>query len=183
MKKSLPIIIGALVVLIGVLGYVYINKGKQVNTPTEVSEEAVSDDSTSDVFTGTLKDALKLGVAMKCTYQYEGNEYEGYVKGENYRGKVTTAEGKTGEVIVKDDCIWSWSEGESQGIKTCTKDSEVEGEDGSIWDQPDNSVDTSINYRCQPTAISDSTFTPPSDIDFMDINAMMQNFGVEDTAQ
>ena len=62
---------------------------------------------------------------MKCTYKVEGNEYESFIKGENYRGKIKTAEGKTGEVIMKNNCMWTWTVEEAQGIKTCFEESDT----------------------------------------------------------
>lgn len=167
----------------GVLGYVFLSRGSQDSvqnggTKTTTMEEG----SSSDTFVGSLKEAIGMGVAMKCTYEVEGNEYEGYIKGKNYRGKMVNAEGQTGEVIVKENCMWSWSENQAQGVKTCIADEDMEEEGGDIWDQPDT-VDTSVNYKCLPTTVSDSMFTPPSDIQFLDIDEMMKNFGVEGNTQ
>lgn len=119
-------------------------------------------------FSGTLKAAIAMGVPMKCSYTVDGAEYEGYVKGEQYMGKVS-ANGKVGNVIIKDNCMWSWSDEEAQGIKTCFEP--AEGED-SIWDSSDTS-DLSMNYTCRPAAIGDDKFSPPSNVNFMDLDAMM----------
>ena len=112
---------------------------------------------------------------MKCTYTVEGNEYESYIKGENYRGKIKTAEGKTGEVIIKDNCMWTWSEEEVQGIKTCFEVSDPETPD--VWEQPQGAVGTNMTYTCLPAAVTDAEFTPPSNIEFMDLDAMMEGLG------
>ena len=92
MKKLLPIVV--IVAVVGIGGYVLLNRGTSDtgNTTTEVTSQ---DTSAPDTFSGTLKDAVELGIAMKCTYKVEGNEYESFIKGENYRGKIKTAEGKT----------------------------------------------------------------------------------------
>ena len=117
MNKLLPI---ALIVLaVGAVIYIFINRGSS-NTSVDV---ASPDSSTPDTFSGMLKDAVELGVVMKCTYEVEGNEYESFIKGENYRGKIKTTEGKTGEIIIKDNCMWTWSEEETQGIKICFEES------------------------------------------------------------
>jgi hypothetical protein len=167
MKKVLPIVL--VVIVVGIVGFFLMNRGGEGmsidKTPAGLNE--------GETFTGSLIDAVKLGVAMKCTYEVEGNEYEGYVKGTNYRGKMTTVEGKVMEVIVKDNCMWSWSEEENQGIKTCFEETEMETEEGGIWEQSGASVD--INYRCVPTAVTDAQFTPPANIEFMDIDSMMED--------
>jgi hypothetical protein len=184
MKKSLPIVIGAVVLVVGALAYTFLSKSDQKGIQNGTNEATTMENTTSsDTFTGTLKEAISRGVAMKCTYQVEGSEYEGYVKGNNYRGKVQTAEGETGEVIVKDNCMWSWSENQAQGVKTCIQETDAEDESEDIWDQPDSSVDTSVNYRCVPATVTDAMFTPPTNIEFMDVDAMMENFGVDDAMQ
>lgn len=172
MKKYLPIIL--VVVVIGVAGFFLMNRGSgKINV-----DETPSGNKEGETFIGSLTDAIKLGVAMKCTYEVEGNEYEGYVKGTSYRGKMTTAEGKVAEVIVKDNCMWSWDEVQKQGMKTCFEMTEEEIEEGGIWDQS-GAASADINFKCVPTAVTDAQFTPPTDIQFMDLDSMMENFGVE----
>ena len=169
MKKLLPIIL--ILVAVGVVVFIFVNRGSS-ETSVDVTP---SDSSASDSFSGTLKDAVNLGIAMKCTYTVEGNEYESLIKGENYRGKIKTAEGKTGEVIMKNNCMWTWTEGEVQGMKTCFEESDPETTD--MWEQPQGAVGTDITYTCLPTTVTDAEFTPPSDIDFMDLDAMMEGLG------
>jgi hypothetical protein len=157
-KKLLPIIIVVVVVAAG--AYFFLGKGKTgMNIPGVSKQQKFA----------TLKAAVELGVPMKCTYQVAGAEYEGYIKGEKWRGKVKSADGKVGEVIVKDNCMWTWSSDEDQGVKLCFEP--AEGEE-SVWDQ--ESFETQdIEYNCLPAAITDAQFEPPSDIQFMDMDQMM----------
>ena len=164
MKKFLPVVL--VVIVIGVAAFFLMNKGSNVTDVNETSTE-----SEEETFSGSLMDAVKLGVAMKCTYEVEGSEYVGYVKGNNYRGKMTT-EGRTTEVIVKDNCMWSWSSDNAEGMKTCIEETEVESEEGTIWEQAGASND--VNYRCVPAAVTDAEFTPPTDIQFLDLDSMME---------
>ena len=168
MKKFLPVVLA--VVVIGVVGFFMMNRGDDGT----IVDGTPSDSTETEVFSGSLLDAVKLGVAMKCTYDVEGNEYEGYVKGTNYRGKMTTAEGKVMEVIVKDNCMWSWDVDQNQGIKTCFEETEMENEGGDIWEQSEL-ASADINYRCVPAAVTDAQFTPPANIQFMDIDSMMDD--------
>lgn len=167
MKKLLPV----LLVVLAVGGGAYFFLGKKDSTSPG--------SSVSDKFSGSLKAATALGVPMKCTYTVEGTEYEGWVKGENYRGKIKSADGKSGEIIMKDNCMWSWSEGETQGIKTCFDPADTEEVDGDVWDQPQGADGTDISYTCLPAVITDAQFTPPSDIEFLDLESLIQGFGVQ----
>jgi hypothetical protein len=120
-------------------------------------------------FSGTLKAAVAMGVPMKCTYTVEGAEYEGYIKGEQYMGKVKVGD-KMGSVIVKDNCMWSWEEGATQGVKLCFEPEE--GSEETIWDSSDT-AELNMSYTCRPAAVTDSQFEPPNDVQFMDLDSMM----------
>jgi len=168
MKKLLPIIL--VIAAVGLVAYIFMNRGSS-DTPTDVGSP---DSSAPDTFSGMLKDAVKLGVAMKCTYEVEGNEFESFIKGENYRGKIKTAEGKSGEIIIKDSCMWTWSEEETQGLKICFEESDPETPD--VWEQPQGAIGPDVTYTCLPTTLTDAEFIPPSNVDFMDINAMQEGF-------
>ena len=79
-----------------------------------------------------------------------------------------------GEVIIKDNCMWSWSEGESQGMKTCFDAAEQD-----IWDEPQGASASDVEYHCVPTVITDAKFIPPTNIEFMDLDEMMGGYGQE----
>ena len=73
MKKVLPI----LVILIAVGAGFYFLKTKD-------SSESILTDLTekkSELFSGSLKAAIALGVPMKCEYQIGDVKVEGYIKG------------------------------------------------------------------------------------------------------
>lgn len=171
MKKLLPIVIIVVLVSVGIGVFIFMNK----ETGDKPKDTVSSNSQKSDTFSGMLKDAVKLGVAMKCTYKVEGGELESFVKGENYRGKIKTADGKVGEVIIKDNCMWTWTEEESQGIKTCFE--EPDSQTASIWEQPQGTTGTDVSYTCIPTTIANDKFTPPSNVNFMDIDSMKEGFG------
>ena len=130
-------------------------------------------------FTGSLQAAIKLGVPMKCTYKIEDQEMEGWIKGQQYRGKVKNQEGKTGEVLMKDNCMWAWSEDEGKGVKMCFDLEEgkdmwdpeawgMEGEEYQDMAPPD------VEYHCVPTVVTDAKFNPPDEVEFMDLTQMME---------
>jgi len=155
------VVIAIVLILLALGGYYYFSRSKgAVGVPGTGGIQKFS----------TLKAAIDLGVPLKCSYSVNGNEYEGYVKGKQWRGKIKTAEGQVGEVIMKDNCMWSWGNQEKQGMKTCFE----ETEDGDVWDQ-DTTV--GIEYNCMPAAVTDAEFTPPADIQFMDLDQMMQQYG------
>jgi hypothetical protein len=133
-------------------------------------------------FTGSLKAAVALGVPMKCTYEENGTEYSGIIKGKQYKGTVVMQDGTEGTVIMKDNCIYTWSDVDNQGIKMCN---EEEGYD--MWEEPEEDYDVegqsgeeaSVDYVCYPTVATDAEFNLPSGVNFMDLDAMMNNQGFD----
>ncbi len=157
MKKIIPIILVVLVA--GVAGYFLMNKGSSVKISTPKKAKNYNFNA--------LKAAVDLGTPLKCSYSYGEVEYQGYVKGKQWRGKMKRGDGQVVDVIVKGDCLWSWGEDQPQGVKMCFDVSE----EGSIWDQTETSE--GIEYTCKPTTVDDSLFEPPSDVNFINIDEMM----------
>ena len=123
-------------------------------------------------FSGSLKAAVALGVPMKCSYEVNGAEYSGIVKGKQYKGKATMQDGKEGNIIMKDNCMYAWSDEDSQGLKTCYDVEEID-----IWEQPEGEMP--VGYVCYPTVATDADFALPSGVEFMDLEAMMENAGYD----
>lgn len=127
-------------------------------------------------YTGTLKKMVGLGVPLKCTFN-QGDEYSGttWVKGKKFYSEIESQE-KAGKVIFKDDCMWNWSEGEEEGIKMCFEPEEAEDMFSGETDTGQTNLPTDVNFNCQPAVFTDAKFDPPSGIEFMDMDEMMQEF-------
>jgi len=182
--KSLFIFLLAVVVLTGCL------PKKEGSTKTDVSTEKETKQEESlkekaepkgEGLTGTIKDLISLGKSLKCTWKEDDFSSTGYIKGKKYYGEVSRKDEEgnqmTGNVIIKDECMWSWDKDKVEGIKLCFEPSEMEGGDDSgksIWDM-ESSV-TGTEYKCVPAVIQDSKFEPPTDVNFMDMEEMMKNF-------
>jgi hypothetical protein len=161
LKKFLPIIL--IVAVIGIGAYFYFgNKGTSLPGGS----------TTSDIFKGTLETAVQKGVPLKCEFKSDDNNYGTYwVKGESSYGEIIS-EGKTGYVIIKDNCMWSWTQGEAQGVKTCFEEFDYSSVEAPDYGDLDTPVATDVSepegdYSCSPAVISDSKFEAPSDINFM----------------
>ncbi len=165
MKKSLPIIIVVLIVL-GVGGWWLLGKGDTgVVTPGGIKKEAGEEDK---AFTGKLKQAIALGVPMKCTYTQGDFTGMGFVKGRKYYGEVSS-QGKKGYVIMKDNCMWSWTEEQNQGVKMCFESDIFE----EFEQEGQSQVPVEVEYHCTPAVFSESKFNPPIDVNFMEMGQMM----------
>ncbi len=181
MKKFLiPVLVLAVIIVLGVVYFFSKDDGatEDIVVPNNVEETGSADEPSGiEMVTGSLKDMIARGSGLKCSYGIEGNVYEGYIKGANYKGSIDTAEGQTGQVIVKDNCSYTWIEGQSQGVKACYDESEIEpGVQGSdVWEQVDYGSD--VVYNCESYDISESMFDLPSDVEFVDVNSMMEDLG------
>lgn len=174
MSKKLPLIIIVLVVVvvIGVGAWMFFGKG-EVSLPASgpgVVEKKAGEEA--EEFVGKIKDVVDLGTAMKCTYLQGDFTGESYIKGRKMYGEVSQ-QGKKGYIIIKDNCMWNWSPGESQGVKMCFEE--------DFWDMPEESgregqvsVPIEAEYRCVPAVFSDAKFNPPADVSFMDLDELMK---------
>jgi hypothetical protein len=139
----------------------------QAGTNTSQPEVTPAPKSKTESYTfKALKAAIELGIPLKCSYKINNVSYEGYVKGKQWRGKINTGQGMVGEIIMKDNCLYSWEEGKTQGMKTCF--------DKDVWDTNQQGGDQNIEYICAPALVDDSQFVPPTNINFQDLSQLEQ---------
>ncbi len=120
---------------------------------------------------GSLQEMVAKNVSMRCDYgDGQGNDWTGYIKGRNYYAEGTNDDGK-GYVLMKDNCLWSWGDGEVQGIKMCWE--EEVGD--TMWENPGQYGGS--EYNCVPTIVADSKFEIPKGISFIDMDQMQQMYG------
>ncbi len=167
------LLIAIIIVLLGAAGagywYFYLREGASPTT----TEESSSDGG----FVGSIADALKVGTAMKCTWSYQGDSATFYLKGNKYYGEITTQETGTFKYIYRDDCTYYWQEGQSQGTKLCVTLAEGEEYDTSDLEAADSSAQAlGYEYSCNPEVVTDSRFTLPTGVEFLDLSQYMQQF-------
>lgn len=129
----------------------------------------------------SFKDAILKNTPMKCKSVVEGDEGQGtmagIIQGNQYIGQIKM-EGKMSNVLIKESCMWSWQEGETSGFKMC-----FETTDEGLFPGMDPSQ-LAENVNCSPTIVSPSTFSPPSNINFIDVDdAMTGNLSEEQIQQ
>lgn len=163
MKKAIPIII-ILVLVLGVGAWWFLGRGGGgVTLPGGIEKEAGEEDES---FTGKLKQAIALGVPMKCSYTQGDFTGTGFVQGRKYYGEVSN-QGRKGYVIMKDNCMWSWTEGQDQGVKTCFETDMWEEQEGQQVQVP-----IEAEYHCAPVVFPESKFDPPANINFLDMDQL-----------
>jgi hypothetical protein len=124
-----------------------------------------------------LKAALSSGAGYKCTYDFNGMTSESWVKGKKFASK-TNVDNQVGHTISDGTWMYSWEDGQRQGVKFNIEEMKRLGEKSQGGQQKQPSMDevanAASNVRCAPEVMSDSTFTPPSDVEFQDMGAMVK---------
>jgi hypothetical protein len=159
MKKIIPVIVVIAVIAIG--AYSYLTGGKVTLNGNGFSVTKTLT-SKSETFMGDLKSAVLKGVPFKCTFKTtQGTEGIGYMKNKQYYGTLTV-DGKSGYIIMRDNCMWTWDKISKQGVKMCFE--------GDIWSTQGQASDSkSGDYTCVlDEKISDDLFQVPNDVKFID---------------
>jgi len=137
-----------------------------------------------------VKDALTAGKPLKCSTEMadglggksksefytdgKGNSYVEYTstdeKGNTRVAKIITANGK----------IYAWDDATKKGTVVSEKHEEMdEVEDSTEEVEEENQaqeyLDESLaNFSCRPWVVNASKFAPPSDVEFTDLDKMME---------
>ena len=141
--------------------------------------------------TEKLAMAIKNGEALRCVFSNDdGTQVEYQVKGEKMKmaGMGVVEQEKNGYLIKDGEYLYFWQEGATQGMKNkLPSQEEIEETSKKMenfsYDTPDFSSEESIRsyeegtgttVHCNPQSIDDNEFVPPSDIEFIDLSAQMQ---------
>lgn len=184
LKKLFTIFLlsASLIVLTGCNGNTSQSTKEQPASPQAQADGQASQEQDQESYTGNLEKIMNLGVPLKCTWKMDENYYgTAWIKGENSYSEVYN-EGQTAKIIVKDNCMWSWSE-ENQGVKACFEDSQAEemGELEEGMEKAPTAMETEemrppqdVSYNCSPAVFGDDKFNPPAEVEFVDMDQMMQ---------
>ncbi len=175
MMKNKAVIAVVVILLLGVGGYFYFNKSRNVETAGGISSGVKS-----------LKELLASGVPQKCTFASddESGKTEGtsYIAGGKVRADFTsTINAKTtvSHMISDNKTSYIWTDGDKTGFKmtitetdTNATDSPVTGETASQGNEAD--LDQKSDYKCSVWVPDNSMFTPPADVKFTDFSEMFK---------
>lgn len=166
-KNVLIIVVVAVILVIGGGAFWYVQSqqsGSQQNVAT------------------SIKDALSQSVSLECAYtDGEGRQSKTYIKNGAVRSDYTgQTPQESGSVIVQENIIYVW-DAQKQGFKM-----EIPEVSGTPQEtdpvaagvtQKENLLAELEQYKdaCKPSVVSDSLFTPPTDVTFTDYSQMMQS--------
>lgn len=168
----------AAVLILAALGGGYYLYSKQGTTGTPQNSSQESGNKTS----GKFWDLLKAGKNQECTFSSSTNDMTAkgtiFVSSDKVRGDFDSTVGgqKMTSYMIKDgDYIYIWTSGSNQGTKMKFDQVEQTDQSGSQSGTPQQTQTFNQNYEydCKSWNPDNSKFTPPSNIQFLDINAQM----------
>lgn len=181
MNKPLQIFLGtlSLTALLGAGCLGTTEQSSEVTTETSTEISTPTEESSSNLFTGSLSGALALSQKMTCTWSAEEGVGTAYIDGEKF-AMITTIDGRKSSMIGTDDCIFTWEMGGTEGIKMCNLDELATELNGSVTAGAETEatspnaqalaeelqVDAEVN--CVAGIENESVFTPPANVTFID---------------
>lgn len=181
MKTKQLIIIAAIVILVllGIGGY-YLMGQKGTSKTTDVPTAASTSPTTSAGMFGSIKDALSKSLSLQCVYEQDGKKTTAYIKAGAVRADMMggTKE-ENGSVIVKDNKMYFWNGKEGMMLTfdissspsgTAAKNTPSKTPNADLMEDLEKYKDA-----CKPAIVSDTLFTPPADVKFVDQTKMMED--------
>ncbi len=153
------------------------DKKVQENKPQEIAKVAEKS------FNGSLKELMDAGKTAKCSYASDDGKAQ-YVLYASPTGEARI-EGKVGimdsTAIINREFMYVWSSASNHGVKSNMSDMEAMANKMPVV-QNDTSPtgadfynNEDIKFVCKSWKLDEKKFEIPSDIQFQDISAMMQN--------
>lgn len=151
--------------------------GEQITNKISETKNKVENKKTS------IKDLLGLGQEQKCIWSSDIEESKSsgimLIKGNKFRQTVVSQIGSEPEtqmeIVVDGTWTYLWNpKTKEQGMKIkVTEEQKTDNQklaDGSLdWGKE-------YNYNCSPASVSDSEFIPPKDVEFLDLEALQNQF-------
>ena len=150
----------------------------------EVKKSDKNDNKDGNYFE-TMKDLMARGKNMKCTYTQDLDEKDAematgvvYMADKNARVEITVKGKNRPDAkmysLIKQDWMYSWTEGSSAGYKMTMEVAEMSDED----EQNMASLSKEIEFECKSWKKDNSKFNVPTDINFQDMTEMMRGLEI-----
>lgn len=169
--------VGALIIVILLL-FLFIPR--KTEAPSDQIGNATDTATAGEVVQDTLAGLIGMGKNVQCSFSYEqdGVNSQGviYISGKKMRGEFVSAiqgANQDTSMIQNGEYSYIWGSAMPKGIKMKASGSAgdtVDTESKKYFD-PDKALD----YSCKPWSVDDGMFTPPADVTFEDLSAMMES--------
>lgn len=129
----------------------------------------------------SLKDAFTSGKSVQCSYKDQNGEVTVSLKDKKIKVEgigigTTGTQANKGGMINNGEWIYLWGEEDNSGIKyqVTNQENDMISDD---WKNPEKwteATDSHYNVSCKEAVLADSSFTPPSSIEFKDLSVLFQ---------
>ncbi len=180
-KTGVILLVVVLLILGG--GAAFLLLSKNTASPTTTTSGKVANPTTSTDTFSSIQEALAKSMSLQCDYtDTAGTKTTSYIKGGAIRSDiVTTSVSKGGtSIIVKDNTMYMWTgkEGTKMTFDPASLTATVTpgAQQKTSTQKPGDVIDSLEKYKqsCKPATVSDSLFTPPSDVTFADLSELMK---------
>lgn len=191
MKK---ILLSLLVVSMSAVSLSACSKKDVLQGSSTQKQEQQQQQNSAGKFSGSVKDLLGLNQAQSCEWQGENGEMtQVYVDKDGKRTRLEVKMPASEEqpatemmTIVDTKVVHTWDNITKKGMKMKAEEMSEEemrvddlgGEDVSEMDQEqaeyEQEMTQEYQFTCQPWQVDESFFTPPTDVTFTDMSAMME---------
>lgn len=114
----------------------------------------------------TVTDLLSIKIGLECKSEENGEEIPTYIKDNKMATKLRDA----GNIVFKDQKLYSWKDGDTSGFVAELKADEIFGTNAnSASENPTDSSFYKFKNTCKAASISDDKFRIPNDISFKDL--------------
>jgi len=165
------------------------NQAVQTEAPAPAIEEQQQQQQDGGDFSGTIKDLISSGKAQKCTWTLpEQGSSTVYVDGQKTRIEINmpiTEDQPARQMITVSDPTWAytWNPGVKEGMKMNIEEMAKEAQEALNADEQtptdgnDDDYQAMVNqdyqFKCDSWKADSSMFIPPTDVEFVDMNATM----------
>lgn len=189
MPKQSNLILAAIGIIIVVAGVLVLsNKSTKAPQPGATTGLASPQESQNR---GSLKSLLTVGKDQSCTFTSNQGKTKGtvFISGKKMSGDFATtgADNKQVEsrMILDDQYSYFWSSDAVEGTKMKLSNLEAITPPPSASGQTQNQavdINQDVEYQCSVWAVDNSKFIPPSNVTFMDVSALIQQSGQQQSA-
>lgn len=187
-SKIIPLIVVIiLLIVLGVGSFMLMGKKNVKPTSSQTVMKNEASPTSSSMFS-SIQEALSKSLSLQCDYTDEsGKKIISYIKNGAVRTDMQGASAKdSGSVIMKDKKMYYWN-GKTGTVLAFDITSMMEKVTPSVKPQvsqaqqnPGDVVESLEKFKksCKTAVVADSLFTPPADVKFTDISAMMKKVAV-----
>lgn len=186
--NSRTIIIVIVIVLLLLGGYYFYNQNAQKTTPGAASTQQTG----GNVF-NSIQDALSRSLSLTCEYPDDkGNKVTTYIKAGAVRvmGYASASGEAAGQSLMKDGKMYIWDDKTKEGtvisfdtekMKEAAESIKQETAENVESNQGEDFLKSLEQYKdyCKTATVSDSLFTVPTDVEFVDLAEQMKDSGVD----